>query len=233
MKTKYCAIIPARGGSKGIHRKNMAMIGSKPMLQYTIEAAQDSQIFDKIFFSSEDKAFISFVENMGLEVPYVRPNGLALDSSPTVDVVNDAIRWLEKIQSYVPDVIVLLQPTCPFRNAIDIINSIKTFENSDRNSLYSVNLVYEHPFDMVAMKNGKYENVVEHPGPGLFGRQQFPNVYYVNGAIYVVELNYFKQEQRFRDNDSEVFVMEPMHGFDIDEQYQLDLADAYVKKFLE
>jgi CMP-N-acetylneuraminic acid synthetase len=140
-KTNVIAIIPARGGSKGIPRKNIRLLAGKPLIAYTIEAAFTSKM-DKVIVSTEDEEIAEISKKYGAEV-IERPKGLAKDETPTIDVIFHVLEIL-KAKNYNPDIVVLLQPTSPLRNAEDIYNAIKLFLDSDCESVVSVCEV-EHP----------------------------------------------------------------------------------------
>ena len=135
---KILAIIPARGGSKGIRRKNLQKLSGKPLIVHTIIAAKKTKSINKIIVSTDDKEIGKISKNNGAEVPFLRPKQISKDTSSTIEVIKHALKFLQENQSYVPDIIILLQPTSPLRNHNDIDKSLKKFKKTKANSLISV-----------------------------------------------------------------------------------------------
>ena len=129
---KVLAIIPARGGSKGIPKKNIVDLNGKPLIHYTIEAAKESKLIDEIFLSSDDKEIIEVAKQLDLYTSYVRPDKFSGDTATGADVVIDALDWLAKSRGYVPDAVLLLQPTSPLRVSADIDGAIRQFEKDKK-----------------------------------------------------------------------------------------------------
>lgn len=134
---KIIGIIPARGGSKGIPNKNIRILGDKPLIQYTIESAQEAKYLAKVILSTDSQNIAEIAANTGIEVPFIRPNELAQDDTPTLPVIHHALQWLiNKGESY--DAVCLLQPTTPFRSKGFIDMAIEQFTMSGADSMISV-----------------------------------------------------------------------------------------------
>ena len=133
------ALIPARGGSKGIYRKNIKLFNSKPLIYWTIKAAQESSLIDRIIVSTEDEEIASIAKSYSAEVPFIRPKELALDNSPGIDPVIHALETLPNI-----DELLLLQPTSPLRRSIDIDNIIQMRSEYNSESAVSISLSQKH-----------------------------------------------------------------------------------------
>jgi CMP-N-acetylneuraminic acid synthetase len=118
MKNKIIAIIPARGGSKGLPRKNIKLLLGKPLVAWTIEQAKNSKYVNKVVVSTEDKEIAEISRGYGAEVPFLRPKELARDDSPTIDAILHALNWFEESGEYF-DIVVLLEPTSPLRDVED------------------------------------------------------------------------------------------------------------------
>ena len=142
MKNKIIAIIPARGGSKGISRKNIKSLAGKPLIAYSIEAALKSKYINSVVVSTEDEEIAKISEKCGAEV-IERPEELAKDEKPTIDVIFQVLEIL-RMKNHTPDIVVLLQPTSPLRDTEDIDNAIELFLNGGCESVVSVCEV-EHP----------------------------------------------------------------------------------------
>jgi CMP-N,N'-diacetyllegionaminic acid synthase len=224
------AFIPARGKSKAIPRKNLALLNGKPLIQYTIEAARESKYVDEIFISSDDEEIIGFCRSLGMEVPYVRPAQLAADDTPMIDVVLDAFRWRRENGLPVRENILLLQPTSPLRHSGHINEAIEQFRRERAQSLISVNEMVEHPYDCVRIMKGGWE-FVALPAKRVFRRQDYQDTfYYINGAIYLVKMSFAeKQKSFFLESETSLYVMPPEYGVDIDSERDLMRAECFLK----
>jgi len=221
----FLAIIPARKGSKGIIGKNLKKIGGKPMIQYTIEAAMSAFMPDNIIISTDDDNVIRLAGKHGLEVPFVRPDILSSDSAKNTDVIQHSIDWYIYQNKVKPINIILLQPTSPFRDLNDINNAIKKYKNSDKKTLVSVSEPMQHPGDcLIKDSKGCYKRL--EISQGLSQRQSFPEVFFIDGGIYISETKYFLETQNIIGDDPEIFKMDQSHSLDIDTPFDLELARA-------
>lgn len=229
--TKYLGIIPARGGSKGIKNKNMRVIGKKPMIQFSFEAAMNSSKLDSCILTSDDKDIIEFASGFGISTPFVRPSSIAGDETPMVEVIKHALDWHNTAYSHFPKYFVLLCPTSPFRNAEDIDNAIKKREASNRESLVSVCPVSQHPAECVAIGNSGQLEFIEILEMNLqHGRQAYKPFYFIDGAIYICKTSAFygkflKKGVIF-DEDTDIYIMKSSHSIDINNWFDLHLARA-------
>ena len=180
---KVLAIIPARGGSKGIPKKNIKAVSGKPMINYTIEAAKGCQYIDKVIVSTDDEEIAEVSMKAGAIVPFLRPDELATDEAKTIDVVMHAIEFYErKAERY--DIIVLLQPTSPLRNSEDIQKALEYYIRKGEKSLVSVSEVTENPVLMRQFgENTELTKLVDEDS--TVRRQYMKKYYKVNGAIYI------------------------------------------------
>jgi CMP-N,N'-diacetyllegionaminic acid synthase len=224
------AFIPARGGSKGIARKNLALAAGKPLLEYTIEAARASKNISNIFISTEDDEIARFCRSRGIDVPYIRPMDLASDESLLTAVLSDALDWLRLNKRPVPDAVMLLQPTSPLRNAEDIDKALAAFYAAGSNTLISVHEMTEHPYECIKTRKNGWDFLVKHAA--AFGRQQYKdNFYFINGAIYIVDTNFFLKNKTFINEGKDALYMMPAwRGVDVDTPADLELAEFYLKK---
>lgn len=221
------AIIPARGGSKGIARKNIINVSGKPLIQYTIDSAKKSKYIDRLVVSTEDAEIASIAVRCGTEVPFLRPIELAEDETKTVDVLIDVIKKLEELGCKY-DYMVLLQPTQPLRQTFHIDEAIEMIIDKDEDSLVSVSEVREHP---ILMRTVDEKNEAR----SLLGqrsdirRQDFSKVYKVNGAVYINRLNNkFNINTSLNDNKL-AYIMDKKYDLDIDEPEDLDLLVIRLK----
>lgn len=178
------AIIPARGGSKSIHKKNIKILYNKPLLEYSITCAQNSKYVSRIIVSTDDKKIANIAKKAGAEVPFLRPRKLSKDNSKTIDVIKHTIEFLNVSELYTPDIITHLQPTTPFRTSFQLDKSIKLLINSNATSVLGVKKIKTHPY-RTFWPSKKYLKPFKKNFLDFHQRQSFPNCYYPTGAIYV------------------------------------------------
>ncbi|MCA1012701.1 cytidylyltransferase domain-containing protein [Halobacillus halophilus] len=208
---KVLGVIPARGGSKGVIRKNIRKISGKPLIAWTIEEAQKSIFIDRLIVSSEDWGIIHVATEWGAEVPFVRPRELALDETPGIAPVLHA---LEEIEGY--DYIVLLQPTSPLRKAEDIDQCLMTCINNQANACITVVETSKHP-DWMYYQNQDYSLTPVLPGDRSVRRQDQRPAYAVNGAVYAAKVEWLKKTKDFyKEGETISYVMSQERSYDID-----------------
>lgn len=227
---RLCAIIPARGGSKGIPKKNIKELNGLPLISYTITAALKSEIFDKILVSTDCTQIGSYCTNLGAEVPFLRPSHLASDSAKSIDVIEHVLDFLETKQSYVPDIFVLLQPTSPLRTSEDILGAYKLFNKKEAKSLVSVTSV-PHNFNPESLYTKSDHNLIPMVSVNkVFSRQYKTSYYARNGAaIYMVNTSWFKRKKVLFDEDTIGFEMPKLKSVDIDDYEDWVIAEALMR----
>jgi N-acylneuraminate cytidylyltransferase/CMP-N,N'-diacetyllegionaminic acid synthase len=226
---KVLAIIPARGGSKGIPKKNIIDLNDKPLIQYTIDAAKKSQKLDRIFLSSDDDEIIEIARKLGVNSRYIRPSHLANDTATSVDVVLDALVWLKENENYVPEAVLLLQPTSPLRTTEDIDGAIKQFTADSKDCLVGVHEMIEHPNECVFdIKSDDWQYLAKQDENATRRQDYKKNFYYINGALYLVNVDFFQKEKIFiKEMNTSFYVMPHDRGIDIDEYSDLQRAKFY------
>lgn len=227
---KVLGLIPARGGSKGIPKKNLFPIMAKPLVQYTFDAAKECGVLDSIMISSEDEEILHFAQLHGIDTRYRRPQALGNDCATTNDVVLDVLEWLEQVGEY-PDVLVILQPTSPLRSAEDINQAVKKFIELNVNSMVSVHKMVEHPYkSMHADETGSWRYLAK-PAEKAHRRQDYDDNYFtINGAFYLVKTDWFRKNKTFViENQTTLFEMSPIAGIDVDELVDVFKVEAYLK----
>jgi CMP-N,N'-diacetyllegionaminic acid synthase len=226
MDVPFLGVIPARRGSKGIPRKNLEPLGGKPLLQWTVEAALGATRLDRLLLTSDDPEAIELAEGLGCAAPFVRPAELAADHVPTVDVVLHALDWVETRGDRV-DSVVVLHPTSPFRDAADVDAAIVEFQGSGRSTLLAAVPVSQHPAECYRLVDGRLAPAIDWPD-GATGRQSLPAFFYDTGAIFVTSVEHLRTSRTLHDEHSALYLLEPSHGLEIDEPYQLELARSWV-----
>lgn len=223
---KILAIIPARGGSKGIKNKNIVDLAGRPLIAYSIEASLRSRYIDSTVVSTDSIEIGNIAKTYGALVPFMRPSILALDEAKIIDVVLHAINMIEA-EGEKFDALVLLQPTQPLRTASDIDKAIEIFFEKGERSLVSISLVEDHPLLIRTVDSGGIlQNMLNENS--TCRRQDMKSYYKVNGCIYINSINELSKETSFNDNQI-AFIMEPEHSVDIDEMKDIYLAEIYLK----
>lgn len=227
------AIIPARGGSKGIPRKNIAPLCGKPLIAYTIAAAINSGCIDNVILSSDSKEILDCGRTCGLQSDHLRPDYLALDTTPTIDVLLWEVERYEQENQRRADTIILLQPTAPLRIASDIENALSAYKKAGQPSLISVyNAESVHPSIMYKMDNGRLSPVGCKKNVPV-RRQDFEPVYIRNGAIYIVDRDYMIEHRRIMDDHPAAYVMPQSRSINIDHPEDLEMAEFLIMKMQE
>ena len=224
---KIIAVIPARGGSKGIPRKNIRILAGKPMIFYSIQASLESKYVDRTIVSTEDEEISEISKKHGAEI-IERPQELATDDTPTIDVLNHAVDLLIKEEGYAADAIVLLQPTSPLREASDIDAAIEKFFKTGADLVVGVNEMRHHPYWSFKMENDRLLPMV-NGGFKITKRQDLPKIYSVNGAIYVLSNDNLKKKDIFI-GDMRAILMDEKKSIDIDTPLDFKIAELLIKE---
>jgi CMP-N,N'-diacetyllegionaminic acid synthase len=222
--------IPARGGSKGILNKNIRKLAGKPLVEYSIEAAKNSDI-SRVVVSTESKEIADVAIRSGAEVPFLRPSELAQSDSVLEDVLVYSLRELFDAERYRPDVIVLLQPTSPLRTSEHINSALRLLRCANADSVVSVSEPMEHPAEMVRWNSSRHMEFVykrEAP-PGLEQRQSYPEVYFLNGAIYCFTVECLEQYKDRYGNNTVPLIMPQTLSIDIDTEDEFRLAELVMQ----
>ena len=189
-RSEILALIPARGGSKGIPRKNVLMVAGKPLIAYSIEQALASRYITRTIVSTDDAEIAEVARHFGAEVPFMRPFQFAQDLSPDIDVFRHALEWLRDREGYNCELVVHLRPTGPVRRVELIAEAIETMLNhSEADSLRSVSWPVQTPYKMWRMVEGYLQPLLAVEGmvePYCMPRQSLPEVYWQNGYVDIV-----------------------------------------------
>lgn len=222
-------VVPARGGSKAIPRKNLAVLANKPLIAWTLEVALESGSLDRLVISTDDPQIAEIGKKLGAEVPFLRPTELATDTSTSMDVILHAIRWFDDNERYQPDYVLLLQPTSPLRTVTDIRESIKLALAKRADSVVSVCETHLHP---LWMKGVNEEGRLVHLHPQSAAptrRQDLPSVFALNGAIYLALRTFLLSERTFVSDRTYAYVMPENRSLDVDTPWDLYLADLILR----
>lgn len=221
-KIKVLGLIPARGGSKGLPKKNLYLFNKKPLIQWTIESALESNSLDRIIVNTDDESIADFSRSKGVEVPFLREPHLAQDDSRIVDAV---LNVLEKLINF--DFILLLQPTSPLRTKEDITNIIELQKQYSASSLVSVCEAKENPALFYEINNDNYlsKSFKQYKGSN---RQEYKRNYIINGALYLSSVENLKNNKSFITNKTIPYVMPRERSIDID-----DITDIRWGEFIQ
>lgn len=227
MNKKIIAIIPARGNSKGLKRKNMCELNGKPLIEHTINAAKKCDLIDEVFVTTEDKEIKEFA--LSLDVSLIdRPNNLSQDHIQNNDVIRHALEIIKNNYNYLPEITVLLQPTSPLRDESDIKACVQGMIAKNTMSAISVYESDIHPAKAILIKNenafpyGTIEDMEKR-------RQDLEKTYYQNGAIYAVKTEQFLKQKSFYIQPCFAYVMKKEKSVDIDSEIDLEIAELYSK----
>ncbi|WP_051604705.1 cytidylyltransferase domain-containing protein, partial [Helicobacter rodentium] len=222
---KILAIIPARGGSKGIPKKNIASLSGKPLIIYTIEAALNSKIFSDIIVTTDSDEIAELVSKQGIST-LKRPHELATDTASSIDVIDHVLKEIPK-DKY--DCFALLQPTSPLRNAMHIQEAWELYKKNNATTLVSVVSVSDCPQKMLA-KNADNVYPITSYDDLVKPRQQLDKAYIPNGAIYICNIHNFLKTKFLFENKLVLFEMNERDSIDIDTPKDLECAENILKE---
>jgi CMP-N,N'-diacetyllegionaminic acid synthase len=226
---KIIAIIPARGGSKGIKRKNLISFNGKPLVAHSIEHAYASNLINRVVVSTDDEEIKQVALQYHAEVPFTRPKELAEDHVLDLPVFEHALTYILELEHYQPDIIVHLRPTAPHRKPEWIDNAIRLLmDHSDADSVRSVSLPDKHPYRMFTIGNDGFLDPIMkhlHPVPFLLRRQDLPNMYYYNCVIDVTRFNTIMKKHSMTGDKILPYIMDPEDVIDIDTLRDLKMAE--------
>lgn len=224
------AIIPARGGSKGLPGKNIKGLCGKPLIAWSIEAAKACSNIDRVVVSTDDEGIAKVAKKYGSEVPFLRPAELANDTASTIDVIFHAINWLKEHEAYRPEYILLLQPTSPLRSRKDIDGAIRMLKEKNAKAVVSVCETDHHPWwSNTLPENGNMKDFLR---PDILNkrRQDLPVFYRLNGAMYLAQTNYLHECNGFLGPDTFAYRMPQNRSIDIDSYIDFKLATLLLEE---
>lgn len=231
---RIVAVIPARGGSKGIPKKNLQKVCGRSLISHALDCVSRSKYEMDVVVSTDSREILDHANSLGYNGEYLRPSNLAQDHSRMVDAVLDVLSWKKKKYNKTYDVIVLLQPTSPLRLSRDLDAALDAFTAEvNTTSLISVNSMHEHPVECVSVNSNGWSYLVE-PAPSSAGRQSYDNRYFfINGAIYICDYKFLVRSNGLIDHANAIlYEMPKSRSVDIDTEEDLGLANYLGKKVL-
>ena len=224
-------IIPARGGSKEINRKTLLKIGGKTLVELAIKSAKKSKLLTRIILSSEDKEILKIAKKAGVEIPFIRPKKLAKDNSSTFSVLKHAVKWLEKNENWRADIIVLLQPTTPFRKGTHIDAVVKLLLKSRSDAATTIKKVsYPSHWLLKIVNKNKISNLFKG-GNRYLRRQDAPQTYQPAGLVSAMTRKLlFSLKTTLPAGDTRGYIIPSKFGINIDSSHDYKLAVSLLGK---
>lgn len=233
---KIIAIIPARGGSKGIPMKNLVDINGYPLIYYSIKHALENEMIDRVIVSTDSKEIADAALKYGAEVPFLRPAELAEDHVLDYPVFKHAVEYLEKEEGYHADIIVHLRPTAPYREDQWLTECIqKLINNKSADAVRSVSPVHQHPYRMFEIDNDYLVPLMrdKHPEPYLLRRQDLPKLFYYNCVIDVTKYETLMNKQSMTGDRMLSYVIADEDTVDVDTSLDLAIVRSVFKERLK
>ncbi len=220
-------IVTARAGSKGLPGKNLRKLGGQPLIWHTLEVAKRASKLDMVFLTTDIQEAIDLANDMGgIYAPFKRPAEFSTDTASQVDVVLHVLDFLNK-EGNPADSFVILQPTAPFRTPEEIDQGVELLESAD--SVIGVCEAIHHPADYLFENDAGNLEFLLSDFKGM-RRQDFPPIYFNNGAFYACKTDYFKKNLSFYDEYSKILKMNSRTIVDIDSELDLELAETLIKQ---
>lgn len=226
---RILALIPARGGSKGMPGKNLKRLFGKPLISWTIEESKKSRYIDKIVVSTDYEAIANVAIKYGVEVPFKRPRKLAGDDARMMDVVSHCIRFFQNAgDNY--DIIILLQPTSPLRSADDIDKAIEFFIEKGAGAVVGVVECEYSPLLANTLPRGLSMNNFLTGNIGNKNRQDLKTYYRINGAVYLADIGFIMDKRNWYGPKTFAYIMERENSVDIDSLFDFTLAEFIMNR---
>lgn len=226
------AIIPARGGSKGLPGKNIRSLGGKPLIQWTVEAALGAHSIDRVVVTTDSEEIAAVASSAGAEVPFLRPAELAEDHSSAIDVYLHATGWLAEYGADVSTFMVLL-PTVPFRTSEDIDAAYARFLEMGAQTLVSMREAETPPgWYFISDQEGFVKNAGFGETGAVANRQVGERYYVPNGAIYILDRQLLNERRTYYSDKTAQYVMPPERSVDIDTPIDFLFAECLLDRVL-
>ena len=226
---KVLGLIPARGGSKGVPKKNIKSLLGKPLIEYTIDSAKESKYIDHLIVSTDSEEIAKVCKSIPVDVPFIRPDHLASDKAKAIGVIQHAITTMEEIDGVTYDLVVYLEPPNPLRLVEDIDNCLDLFEENKPDCVVSVQEANQfHPILMKQIKAGRLQPIWKDEPEGVPRQLYDPTAYMRNGAVYVFRKEHIMNGIMY-GKDILPYVMPVERSVCIDDMMDWYVAEAWMK----
>ena len=223
-------IIPARGGSKSIPKKNIRLLANKPLIAHTIEVAKECKMLNRTVVSTDDGEIAEVAKKYGGDVPFIRPDNLSLDDTPMVPVLQHAVAFIENKDNVHVDVVVLLDPTSPFRRVEDIEACIKKIDRDNADSVVTVCEVEHNPYFVMMELNGDKLIPLIKSDKAVTRRQDAPDVYRLNATVYAIKRDVLINENKIITDNTMAVIMPQELSAHIDHEIDFEFVEFLIEK---
>lgn len=226
----FLAIIPARGGSKGLPRKNVKKLCGKPLIVWSIEAGLKSNYVDELIVSTDDKEIVEIATKYGAKVPFLRPDYLASDTATSFDAVKHTIDYYKNELGKEFDYIVLLEPTSPLRESDDIDSAIKKLLHSNADSIVGISKTEDqNPAFLILKDDSNYISGYENKEMKVLRRQDISDVYFFEGTIYISKIEVLLNKKSFYHKNTIGYEVPKYKSLEIDDMDDFIMVEAIMK----
>jgi YrbI family 3-deoxy-D-manno-octulosonate 8-phosphate phosphatase len=229
---RVLGLIPARGGSKSLPRKNLRLLAGRPLIAHSIEAGRVSRTIERIVVSTDDEEIADVARRHGAEVPFLRPPQLAEDDTPDLPVFRHALEWFDENEGWQPEIIVQLRPTSPIRRPEDIDLAVEMLDDRpEADSVRSVAVPLENPYKMWSVADGWLTPILKSDlqEPFNMPRQRLPDVYWQTGAIDATRRRTVMELNSMTGDRIAPLIVQSLGAVDIDTEASLDLVDGMMR----
>jgi len=225
------ALIPARSGSKGVVNKNIMPLGGIPLIAYSIAAAQNSKLIDRIVVSTDSEEYAEIARNYGAETPFIRPKNISGDLATDVDFFKHSLEWFQENENSVPEYFVHLRPTTPFRDSEILDKAIEGFVGSDYSALRSCHKMSESSYKTFEVENNIFKRICNGDNDiegSNIARQEFPVTYDANGYIDIVRSEMISKYGLIHGSRVKAFITNT--AYEVDEMSDVDFLEYLIQK---
>lgn len=229
---KVVAIIPARGGSKSIPRKNIKLLNEIPLLAYSIAAGKQSRYVDRVIVSTDDREIAEVARQYGAEVPFLRPANLAEDKTVDFPVFEHAVQWLEQQEMYRADIVVQLRPTSPCRPVACVDEAVETLINSSADSVRGVVPSGQNPYKMWRIQSDGMQPLLKSEFAEAYNmpRQKLPPTYWQTGHVEVIRYETIMQQRSLTGTVIAPYILDSAYAIDLDNLFQWHYAEFVMRE---
>ena len=225
---KFIAVITARKGSKGIKNKNIIKINDVPLVEYTFKAVSKSNVKKNCYVLTDSNKIKQLAKKYSINTDYIRPPSTSNDKTSSISTLKHFSDWYLKDNEY--DAMILLQPTSPLRNFVDMNKSIQIFKKEKISSLFSISKHLEHPYDAINLKKKYKLNFVFNKRKKIFRRQDFDlNSYFHNGAIFIITKKLINKKKMYDLSNHGYYIMPKIRSVELDEREDIEIFKKLLK----